>query len=281
MSKKFKKDETSLELDKNYKFFLNGITDRLSVFQICAELSINKVKKANKKQIKLYWKLGTDIFKYQKKHQCDEKFLKQLSYDLRKNFPGIQEFSLSNLRIIKQFSQIYPDLANATKLVSQLSWGHITRLIRLVEDPVKREWYAVTAIEYYWSRSMLEARIKNNLYDRQLVNFRVNYEAGGYKEARIISKSIFTQLAKLGDVRVHQKPMRYWKIYEEFQVLYVFDIITLKCTFKDLQNNLSSDWYILNKDEAIWNKSTKKKQVPLLDPSVVWAHLDVHWNYDE
>jgi|GEM_PF-1254584 predicted nuclease of restriction endonuclease-like (RecB) superfamily len=281
MSKKFKKGETSLELDKNYKFFLNGVKDRFSAFQICAELSINKVKQVNKKQIKLYWKLGTDIVKYQKKYQCDEKFLKQLSYDLRKNFPGIQEFSISNLRIIKQFSQIYPDLANATKLVSQLSWGHITRLIRLVEDPVKREWYALTAIRYYWSRSMLEARIKNNLYDRQLISLTVNYEAVGYREARVISKGMFTQLAKLGDVRVYQKPMRYFKIPEQFQVLYEFDITTLKCTFKDLQNNLSSDWYILNADDAIWNKSTKKKQVPLLDPSVVWAHLDVHWNYYE
>jgi len=68
---------------------------------------------------------------------------------------------------MRQFSQTYPNLAIAAQPVSQLPWGHIIRLMQLVKNPIKREWYIQQTIEYGWSRSILEMQIETRLYERQ------------------------------------------------------------------------------------------------------------------
>lgn len=45
---------------------------------------------------------------------------------MRQDFAGMQGFSVRNLQRMRQFAQVYPDLAITTQLVSQLPWGHIT-----------------------------------------------------------------------------------------------------------------------------------------------------------
>jgi predicted nuclease of restriction endonuclease-like (RecB) superfamily len=84
---------------------------------------------------------------------------------------------------MRQFAQVYPDLAITTQLVSQLPWGHITRLIQMIKDLTIREWYIHQTIEHAWSRAVLEMQIETGLYERQgilshkITNFQAHLPA--------------------------------------------------------------------------------------------------------
>ena len=161
MKNGLKPNDGSLHLDQNYKHFLTNIKGRLKTAQIRAALA------ANSELIKFYWELGTDLIEKQKNHQWGAHFLEQFSHDMRQNFPEMQGFSVRNLQRMKQFSTFYPDLLITTQAVSQLPWGHITRLMQMVKDRSEREWYAIQTIKNGWSRAVLEMQIEGDLYARQ------------------------------------------------------------------------------------------------------------------
>ena len=54
-------------------------------------------------------------------------------------------------------SEAYPDLGIVKRLVSQLPWGHLIRLLQHVKEPAVRDWYVRQAIANGWSRSVLES----------------------------------------------------------------------------------------------------------------------------
>jgi len=93
-----------------------------------------------------------------------EHFLHQFSDDLRNEFPGMQGFSVSNLKRIRIFANDYPIGSQA---VNQLPWGHIFELIHTVKDRSAREWYVHQTLKNGWSRSILEMQIETQLYERQ------------------------------------------------------------------------------------------------------------------
>ena len=172
MRKHLKKNEDILNLDQNYKIFLKSIKERLRTSQIRAALS------ANKELIKFYWELGSDIIKYQKEYRWGEKFLEQLSHDLRQNSPGMQGFSITNLKRMRLFSQTYPDFVISPQAVGQLPWGHISLLIQKIKNAEIRLWYIQHTIKHGWSRSILEMQIESDLYERQAISAKkvTNYQ---------------------------------------------------------------------------------------------------------
>ncbi|MDF1796535.1 MAG: PDDEXK nuclease domain-containing protein [Coxiellaceae bacterium] len=111
--------------------------------------------------------LGADIVEKQKVHQWGSKFLMQLSNDMRNTAPGMQGFSKRNLENMRKFYIAYPKLIFAKQAVSQIPWGHIVRLMQLIESKMVREWYAKQVIQNGWSRSVMEMQIKSGLYERQ------------------------------------------------------------------------------------------------------------------
>jgi predicted nuclease of restriction endonuclease-like (RecB) superfamily len=161
MKKQLKKKEESLHLNKDYKNFFSGIKDRLKTAQIRAALA------ANSELIKFYWELGTELIEKQKMLKWGEHFLEQFSRDMRQAFPEMQGFSVRNLQRMKQFATLYPELSITTQAVSQLPWGHITRLMQMVKNTSEREWYAQQTIKNGWSRTILEMQVESGLYERQ------------------------------------------------------------------------------------------------------------------
>lgn len=155
------KAEETLRLDNNYKSFLNDIKERLKKAQIRAALA------ANSELIKFYWQLGTELIEKQKAHKWGDRFLEQLSVDMRQAFPQMQGFSVRNLQRMKQFAMLYPNLLITTQLVSQLPWGHIARLMQMVKNSSERAWYVQQALKNGWSRSVMEMQIESGLYARQ------------------------------------------------------------------------------------------------------------------
>ncbi len=139
---------------------LNLHLDRLQTTQIRAALA------ANRELITFYWQLGHDLIKQQKKYAWGEKFLDQFSHDLRITFPGMQGFSVTNLKRMRIFVNEYPI---GPQPVDQLPWGHIFVLIHEVKDTKTREWYIQQTIKNGWSRASLGMQIEGQLYERQAI----------------------------------------------------------------------------------------------------------------
>ncbi len=161
MKTAIKKRNELLLLDEHYKHFLSDIKNRLKSAQIRAALATNR------ELVVFYWEFGNDLVEKQKTHKWGDHFLEQLSHDMRQSFPEMQGFSVRNLQRMKQFAALYSREAITTQAVSQLPWGHITRLMQMVKDEARREWYIQQVIENGWSRSIMEMQIESGLYERQ------------------------------------------------------------------------------------------------------------------
>jgi len=152
------KEEETLRLDKNYKAFLKRFKESLRTAQLRASLA------ANSELVKFYWQLGSDIVTQQKEYRWGENFLEQFSSDMRQDFPGMQGFSITNLKRMRRVATEYPIGPQA---VAQIPWGHISILIHRVKDKYIREWYINETIKNGWSRPILEFQIGTGLYERQ------------------------------------------------------------------------------------------------------------------
>jgi len=161
MDKLLERTETSLQLDPEYRHFLTDTKGRLKKAQIRAALA------ANSELIKFYWELGTSMLEKQKSQKWGEHFLEQFSHDMQQAFPQMKGFSVRNLQRMKQFASLYSDLSITTQAVSQLPWGHITRLMQMIKNSSEREWYAQQALKNGWSRSVMEMQVESGLYERQ------------------------------------------------------------------------------------------------------------------
>jgi len=129
---------------------------------------------ANSAMIGLYWQLGQDILERQSRQGWGAKVVDRLAADLHREFPEIKGFSVSNLKYMRRFAEECPDGKFGQQAADQLPWFHIVRLIAKVADPVEREWYAQSSIEFGWSRHVLVHQIESGLYHRQgnaLTNF--------------------------------------------------------------------------------------------------------------
>ncbi len=154
----------SLKLDKDYANFLNDVKNRLRIAQLRAASAVNT------QMIQFYWQLGSDILQMQSTgRHWGTRLIEQLSRDLQASLPGLSGFSKRNLEYMRLLATLYPSLAEfAQQAAAQLPWSHIQLLLdKYKDDPVRRDWYAIQAIENGWSRSSLSMHIKSDLYERQ------------------------------------------------------------------------------------------------------------------
>lgn len=122
---------------------------------------------ANAELVSLYWHLGNDILQRQHAARWGDKVLQRLASDLREAFPEMKGFSLANLKFMRAFAQAWPDAPIGQQAVSQLPWGHNVVLLTKLKDPTQRLRYAEHAIAEGWSRSTLEANLRDRLLERQ------------------------------------------------------------------------------------------------------------------
>ena len=122
---------------------------------------------ANAELVALYWQIGHDILQRQQTASWGDKVLQRLANDLRAAFPDMKGFSLANLKFMRAFAQAWPDAPIGQQAVSQLPWGHNVILLTKLKDPAQRLRYAELAIAGGWSRSTLEANLRDRLLERQ------------------------------------------------------------------------------------------------------------------
>jgi predicted nuclease of restriction endonuclease-like (RecB) superfamily len=152
-----------------YKEFLEEIKKRIRESQLRASLSVNS------ELIKLYWSIGKLIIEKQQKEGWGAKIIDRMANDLANDFPGVSGFSVRNLKYMRKFAEVYPDLGFVQTLLAQIPWWHNILILEKLKSMEVRAWYAYQVVINGWSGRALEDAIKSNLYERQgkaITNFK-------------------------------------------------------------------------------------------------------------
>ena len=147
-------------LPDSYATTLQEIKSLLRSARIRAVLAANPIV------IEAYWQTGKIILARQQEAGWGAKVIDRLAEDLREEFPDMSGLTRRNLFSMRAFAEAFPDGAIVKRLVSQLPWGHIIRLIQMVKDPTVRDFYIRETLAQGWSRDILEIQIKNQLHLR-------------------------------------------------------------------------------------------------------------------
>lgn len=175
-----------LSINKEYAEWLKSLSQRFRQSQIKAAVKVNS------ELLKFYWSLGQDIVERNFENTYGSEFFKNLSLDLKEEFPDTKGFSPTNLGYIKRFYMLYsnamkispqvegksPQISNISNypqvggnsepLIFSVPWGHHKLLIdKFLKAPEKVMFYIQQIVENNWSRTVLDWQIDSNLYERQ------------------------------------------------------------------------------------------------------------------
>jgi predicted nuclease of restriction endonuclease-like (RecB) superfamily len=163
-----KKDEISktdiarsTEAFVGYQEFLRDVKARVRAAQVRAALAVNR------ELVLLYWGIGRDILQRQQEQGWGAKVIDRLSMDLRREFSGMQGFSLRNLKYMRAFAEAWPDEPIVQEALAQITWYHNLALLEKLSFAEERLWYARQTVQHGWSRNLLVHQIESRLYARQ------------------------------------------------------------------------------------------------------------------
>ena len=145
---------------EGYADWLAELKARIHGAQQRAALAVNR------ELVLLYWQIGRDILTRQAQQGWGAKVIERLSQDLRTAFPEMKGFSRANLMYMRGFAEAWPDAEIVQQAVGQLPWGHNLVLLTRLKDPEARLAYARAAIEYGWSRNVLNIHIETRRLER-------------------------------------------------------------------------------------------------------------------
>lgn len=113
--------------------------------QIKAKVAAARVKialAANLELILFYYELGENIVRKQEKTKWGNKFIEQLSVDLKQEFPDMKGFSRTNLYYIKQFYQYFryfPAEEIVQQSVGQIENAIVQQSVAQTENPIVQQ----------------------------------------------------------------------------------------------------------------------------------------------
>lgn len=158
--------------------------------------------KVNSELLRLYWDLGQDIVVRQMDAVWGSGFYSRLSKELKREFPDMQGFSVTNLNYCKRFYQFYANSKQYNQQISEgfhpqaggeiqtthnmgdiiypqvegefqdnplfsIPWGHQKYLIDKCKSVHEALFYVQKTIKNGWSRAMLMNFMDVNLYQTQ------------------------------------------------------------------------------------------------------------------
>lgn len=119
---------------------------------------------ANVEKNILYWNIGKVIVEYS---TWGNKFVENLSKDLRMEYPGTQGYSVRNLNYMKQFALRVPSEEILHQVGAKINWRTIKSLIDKTKTTEEYVWYAEQCLENGWSSTVLVHQVESGLYQRQ------------------------------------------------------------------------------------------------------------------
>lgn len=181
--------------DQNYLQWISEVKSRFRSAQAKAAVRVNTA------MLEFYWSIGRDLVALKAEEKWGAGVVKQFSLDMRQAFPDETGFSLSNVKYMKRWYAFYfnaleksqqavdllDDVENhhaddfllkekSQHVVDQIDfpedfgkipWGQHIQIISKATSLDEALFYIRQTIEENWSRSMLEDKMKANLYGRQ------------------------------------------------------------------------------------------------------------------
>lgn len=147
-------------MPEGYAEWLANLKRRVSAAQQRAALAVNT------EQLRLYWHVGNELLDRQMEQGWGAKVIDRLSHDLQEAFPEMRGFSSRNLRYMRDFAKAWPSSEIWQQAVAKLPWGHNVVLLTKLKNPDERLAYAAAAVEYGWSRNVLEMHIQARTVER-------------------------------------------------------------------------------------------------------------------
>ncbi|MDO4497728.1 MAG: DUF1016 N-terminal domain-containing protein, partial [Bacteroidales bacterium] len=155
-------------IDKEYLSWVKDLALRYRQSQIKAAVKVNR------EQIRFNFLLGKDLVELHAEERWGQRVLTQLSIDIRKELPGVEGFSKSNLYYCKKFYLLYnevdiffhqvggkieespsTDFFHQLGGIFQIPWKHHCLILDKVKnDRSKALFYVRKTAEYGWSRAM-------------------------------------------------------------------------------------------------------------------------------
>jgi phosphopantetheine adenylyltransferase len=142
----------------NYKQLVTQISDAFVVGQKKAVIAVSS------HLVETYWKIGQYIVEYEQGGNERAEYGKQLLEKLSKDLSLLhgKGFSLSNMKRMRQFYQIFPISAMPSH---QLTWSHYVELLK-IDDPLERGFYEQQTLIENWSVAQLVRQKKTSLFLR-------------------------------------------------------------------------------------------------------------------
>lgn len=174
---------TLSELPRDYPKFL------LKVKRLVSTSRTRAVVAASSGMTLMYWQIGKMILDRQDALKWGAKVVDRLSHDLKKAFPGMAGFSPRNLKYMRKFAEVWPDVEIVQRTVALVSWRTNISLMDKLHDAVARLWYAQKALKNGWSKEFLDICIENRLMDRH------GAEPSNFKKTFSLAKAETVQAA--------------------------------------------------------------------------------------
>ena len=164
-----------LSSDTSYRDWIQEVSKRFRQSQIRTAVKVND------EMLRFYWSLGKDISRMSENAAYGTGFYKAVSADLQDIFPDVHSFSVTNLKYMRYFYDLYPSadviaaenrpqpeddslaLTNRPQLGDDLRdaiflipWGHQKLLIDKCKNNRERAmFYVRKTLENNWSRDVL------------------------------------------------------------------------------------------------------------------------------
>ena len=154
--------DNPIEIHQQFEVFFSEVR------RIIEESRNNAVRSVDYCRVQMYWNIGHRIFEeeQQGKDRADygSYLIQNLAGDLEPEYGS--GFSERQLYRARQFYRLYPI---ASALRTQLNWSQYKQLIA-IDDPDKREYYELEAVNNCWTGREMERQINSMLYERLLLS---------------------------------------------------------------------------------------------------------------
>jgi len=151
-------------IESEYKDFIVQIKDKIRKSQYEA------MKAVNVELINLYWGIGKEIYIQQEEKGWGKSIVEVLVEELKKEFPDVKGFSVSNLWRMRNFYMTYKYSKNLAPLVREISWTKNIVIMEKCKDALEREFYIKMTKKYGWTKDVLINNIENKVYEKYLLN---------------------------------------------------------------------------------------------------------------
>lgn len=141
-------------LHSEYNEWLTTLKLQIRTAQQRAVLAVNH------ELVRLYWSIGADITKQIREQGWGSKIIHRLSADLKREFPDMKGFSVTNLKYMRMLAEAWTLEEISQAPLDQLTWYHLLTLQTKLNTSQERLQYAELTVQHGWSRNVLVHHIE-------------------------------------------------------------------------------------------------------------------------